>query len=99
MRIIPCSQDTALSRAFSALTTDANPGESFGVLRIQTQLLEFIDFEHTPKNILIRAVRRPDLTVLCEEKIFSGSGKHVQGISLRANPVYIIAERLQSMIV
>ena len=27
----------------------------------KTQLLEFIDFEHTPKNILIRAVRRPVL--------------------------------------
>jgi hypothetical protein len=27
----------------------------------QTQLLEFIETEHTPKNILIRAVRRPDV--------------------------------------
>jgi hypothetical protein len=26
----------------------------------QTQILEFIDMEHTPKNLLIRSVRRPD---------------------------------------
>ena len=25
----------------------------------RTQILEFIDMEHTPKNILIRAVRQP----------------------------------------
>jgi hypothetical protein len=27
----------------------------------KTQLLEFIDLEHTPKNILIRAVKREEL--------------------------------------
>ena len=36
----------------------------------------------------------PGLTILCKEKIFGGSGKYVQGISLGANLVYIIAERL-----
>ena len=25
-----------------------------------TQVVEFIDMEHTPKNVLIRAVRRPE---------------------------------------
>ena len=34
----------------------------------KTQLLEFIDFEHTPKNILIRAVRRPVLPSSAKKK-------------------------------
>ena len=35
----------------------------------KTQLLEFIDFEHTPKNILIRAVRRPVLPSSAKKNI------------------------------
>ncbi len=44
---------------FSALTTDAIRANLLECCGYRTQLLEFIDFEHTPKNILIRAVRRP----------------------------------------
>lgn len=46
-----------LKERFSALATDAIRAKLLDVMGYRTQLLEFIDMEHTPKNILIRAVR------------------------------------------
>lgn len=42
----------------SALITDALRAELLEAQGYKVQLLEFIDMEHTPKNILIRAVKR-----------------------------------------
>ncbi len=42
----------------AALFTDAIRGRILEYLGYRTQLLEFIDLEHTPKNILIRAVHQ-----------------------------------------
>ena len=41
----------------AALMTDAMRGQLLEMQGYKTQLLEFIDMEHTPKNILIRAVK------------------------------------------
>ncbi len=48
-----------LQERFSALATDAIRSELLEEKNYSVQLLEFIDFEGTPKNLLIRAVRRP----------------------------------------
>ena len=50
----------------AALFTDAIRGNLLEAAGYQTQILEFIDMEHTPKNILLRAVRKQKTS---EEKL------------------------------
>ncbi len=47
-----------LKERFSALATDGIRGKLLEAVGFETQILEFIDMEHTPKNLLLRAVRR-----------------------------------------
>lgn len=48
-------QHGLMKERFSALATDSIRAELLSLVGYEAQLLEFIDMEHTPKNILIRA--------------------------------------------
>ena len=53
---------------FAALTTDAIRANLLECCGYKTQLLEFVDFAHTPKNILIRAIRKPVVPTAVKKK-------------------------------
>lgn len=46
-----------LKERFAAIATDAIRANALETCGYKTQVLEFIDMEHTPKNLLIRAVK------------------------------------------
>ena len=48
-----------LKERFAAEVTDAARAHLLGLAGYDVQVLEFVDLEHTAKNVLIRAVRRP----------------------------------------
>ncbi|WP_214824238.1 class I SAM-dependent methyltransferase [Exiguobacterium algae] len=48
-------QHGLIKERFASLATDSIRAELLGLVGYDTQLLEFIDLEHTPKNIMIRA--------------------------------------------
>lgn len=53
----PVLQYGILKERMAALMTDGLRGQLLEIMGYRTQLLEFIDMEHTPKNILIRGVK------------------------------------------
>jgi hypothetical protein len=55
----PLLRHGVLRERFAALATDAARAELLQTAGYDTQVIEFVDLEHTAKNLLIRAVRRP----------------------------------------
>lgn len=55
----PLLKHGILKERFAALLTDAIRAELLEKAGYSVQVLEFIDMEHTPKNLLLRAVRPP----------------------------------------
>lgn len=55
--LAPILKHGILKERFASLATDALRAQLLEVLGYHTQVIEFIDLEHTPKNLLIRAVK------------------------------------------
>ncbi|HIW33370.1 MAG TPA: SAM-dependent methyltransferase [Candidatus Paenibacillus intestinavium] len=65
--LTPLLSQGLLKERFASLATDAIRGQLLESIGYRVQMLEFIDPEHTPKNLLIRAVR-PEVLTFNEQK-------------------------------
>ena len=68
------SQHGLIKERFASLATDSIRAELLTLVGYETQVLEFIDIEHTPKNILIRAYfngKKPSAGQLDRYKAFT----------------------------
>ena len=57
--LVPLLQHGVLKERFAAEVTDAARAQLMTLVGYETQLVEFVPLEHTPKNVLLRAVRKP----------------------------------------
>jgi len=58
-----------IKERMSALITDAVRANLLEEQGYDTQILEFIDMEHTPKNLLIRAVKKDGVKMRCKNSV------------------------------
>jgi hypothetical protein len=56
--LAPLFEHGILRERFAALATDAARAQLLEAVGYRTQVVEFVDLEHTAKNVLIRAVRK-----------------------------------------
>lgn len=75
--LAPLLRHGILKERFASLVTDAARAQLLELMGYRTQVLEFIDMEHTPKNVLIRAVK--DRNVRAREK---GDGEASPGAAV-----------------
>lgn len=64
----PAFKYGVIKERISALLTDAIRAELLNQMGYDTAILEFIDMEHTPKNLLIRAVKKPQMKKVNQSK-------------------------------
>jgi hypothetical protein len=55
----PLLRHGTLRERFAAEVTDAARAQLLGAVGYDVQVVEFVDLEHTPKNVLLRAIARP----------------------------------------
>lgn len=73
----PLLKHGILKERFSALATDACRALILNLLGYKTQILEFVDPQHTPKNILIKAIKTQSIQnekhLLAEYELFKNT--------------------------
>ena len=65
----PIGKHGILLEKFASLTTDALRAQALELCGYKTQVMEFIDMEHTPKNILIRGIKENPNKNTLEKKL------------------------------
>lgn len=80
---------------FAALATDAVRANLLECCGYKTQLLEFIDFEHTPKNILIRAVRKPVVPASVKKKYLTEVENVMEEFHLKPTLYQLLEDRIK----
>jgi hypothetical protein len=60
--LTPMLKHGIIKERFAALATDSLRAQLLDLLGYKTQIIEFIDIENTPKNLLIRAVKQSNAT-------------------------------------
>lgn len=70
-----------LKERFASLATDALRAQFLELHGYRTQVLEFIETEHTPKNLLLRATRRKDVIDLSSHRAAYDELKQVLGVT------------------
>ena len=78
---MPILKHGILKERFAALATDAARAHLLEILGYDCQVLEFIDLEHTPKNLLIRAVRKT--TNLCFKHVLDEYQKFRKALNIK----------------
>ncbi len=64
----PIGKHGILLEKFTSVATDAFRAQALELCGFKTQVMEFIDMEHTPKNILIRAIKDKIKPEILEKK-------------------------------
>ncbi len=59
--MVPLEKHGLIKERLSSLITDSIRANALEIMGYSTQILEFIDMEHTPKNILIRAYKTGEI--------------------------------------
>jgi SAM-dependent methyltransferase len=83
-----------IKERFSALATDSVRAHLLDIVGYKTQLLEFIDMEHTPKNLLIRAVKSKN-TAAEREKLVQSYLQFKQFLQIEPYLEKALADRLE----
>lgn len=81
--LAPVMKYGLLKERFAALVTDGLRAQYLESVGYETQILEFIDMEHTPKNILIRAVKPEN----GKKKVGKEEGRENSGAEIYAKQI------------
>ncbi|MGP1433586.1 MAG: class I SAM-dependent methyltransferase [Catonella sp.] len=82
-----------IKERFSALITDAVRGNMLEYMGYNVNLLEFVDLSHTPKNILIRAVKNPNKQKSVKERAVEEVKRMMEEYGLSPTLYRLIVEK------